>query len=236
MKYLFNNVIFTPNEEIKLRVDGEAKNLSVRLVALLQYFLDTNEQFSSNQEILDAVWGEGEHRFETMRTAISRLNQLLPDDAQIKNSRLQGYGLNVELKKVEARYRKTELILEDSPFVRQVVFMAVTSLFLISVAALGSWAGVGQWIEPPDYTVQNIKPVFTRDYLVGVPQLSPDGNFIAHRQSNGNFENAHLAITDLQNGETQTLAKIKFFDGSKWSPSGDKLFISIVRVTPAKSV
>lgn len=224
MKYLFNNVIFAPDDENKLVVNGTTQSLSIRLAALLRYFLDNNEQVRSNQEILDAVWGDGEHRFEAVRAAVSRLNRLLPQEAQIRNLRLQGYLMSVDLKKVETKYRKTELILEESPFVKKAAIIAMASLFFLSIAALGSWAGVGHWIDhTPNYTVQNLKPVFTRDHLVGIPQLSPDGRYVAYRQTRDTFDNANLAVTDLQSGETQSFAKMMFTDGIKWSPNGNKI-------------
>lgn len=224
MKYLFSNVIFTPDEKVKLKVDGQVVQLSIRAVALLQYFLDTNEQISSPQQILDAVWGKGEYTFEAARTAIHRLNQKLPEDAQIENIRMEGYVLNVDLKKIAIKHQKTELIFEKSPFLKRATILSIASLFILSLVGLGAWAGVGKWLDPePAYTVQNIKPIFTRDHLVGIPQLSPDGNFIAHRQSSGSFDNAYLAITDLQSGETQSLTNMRFTDGIKWSPSGDKI-------------
>ena len=62
MEYFFNNnIVFTPNAEIKLMVNGEAKKLSKQSVDLLQYFLDANEKIRNYDQILAAVWGPGEY-------------------------------------------------------------------------------------------------------------------------------------------------------------------------------
>ena len=224
MKYQFNNVVFTPDEEIKMTVDGKAISMPKRLVALLKYFLQTNKQLSDNNKILAAVWGPGEHTFEAVRTAVYRLNRLLPDDIQVRNVIREGYVLSVDLKQVETKYQKAELILEKSRFVKNATIISLVSLFFLSIAGLGTWAGAGKWIDPPPvYTLQNVNDVFTRDHLVGLPQLSPDGKYVAHRLSNKIFEDDYLALTDLTSGEAKRLAKMRFDDGFKWDWSGDKI-------------
>ena len=222
MKYLFNNAVFTPDEAIKLTVDGKTIALPKRLVALLKYFLETNEQISDNNKILAAVWGPGEHTFDAVRTAVYRLNGLLPDDTQVKNVMREGYVLSVDLKKVETKYQKTELILEKSRYIKNATTISLVSFFLLAIVGLGTWAD--KWIDPPPvYTLQNVNDVFTRDHLVGLPQLSPDGKYVAHRLSNKIFEDDYLALTHLTSGEAKRLSKMRFDDGFKWDWAGNKI-------------
>jgi DNA-binding winged helix-turn-helix (wHTH) protein len=225
MKYLFNDVVFTPNERKNLIVDGEVKPLPKKQVALLKYFLDTNQKISDNKKIVAAVWGEGEHTYDALRTAISRINQALPDTVQIENLKKEGYKIDVNVTKIATKYNKTELILEQSPFVKKASIVALVSLFLLSIAGIGSWAGVGNWVAepPPVYSVQNISEVFTRDHLVGLPQLSPDGQYVAHRLASKKFEDDYLALTDLTSGQTKRLAKMHFDDEFKWDWTGNKI-------------
>jgi DNA-binding winged helix-turn-helix (wHTH) protein len=96
---------------------------------LLKYFLDTNQKISNNKKIMAAVWGKGEHSFDALRSTVCKLNKLLPDDAQIKNSRLEGYVLDVTLEKVVTKYRKTELIFVRSPFVKKASIVTFVSFF-----------------------------------------------------------------------------------------------------------
>ncbi|MCJ8269335.1 MAG: winged helix-turn-helix domain-containing protein, partial [Psychrosphaera sp.] len=225
MKYQFNDVIFAPDEKNNLIVGGEVKTLPKNQVALLKYFLDTNGKTSDNKTLVAAVWGEGDHTYDALRTAISRIKQVLPEIANIENIRQEGYRMDVELIKTKIKYNKTELILEQSPFVKKASVFALASLFMLSIVAIGSWAGVGQWVADPTpvYTVQDVKEVFTRDHLVGYPQLSPDGQYVAHRLSNKIFEDDYLALTDLTSGQTKQLAKMRFDDGFKWDWTGSKI-------------
>ena len=54
MKYLFYNVVFTPDAAIKLTIDGEAKELPKKQVDLLRFFLDNNGKISGKNTILDS--------------------------------------------------------------------------------------------------------------------------------------------------------------------------------------
>lgn len=225
MKYRFNNVVFTPDTAIKLTVDGEVRELPKRQVHLLKYFLDTNGQISDKNTILDSVWGPGEHTHAALATALSHLNKKLPLAARVETIRNQGHILNVELTIVEFKYKKLEMFLEKSPYAKSIITAAIAGLFLLSVAAFGAtFVNIMHWLNPPvAYTVQDIKPLFTRDYLVGTPQLSPDGRYLAHRLSRQVYEDDYLGLLDLKLGDTKPLVRMGFTDGYEWNLTGDKI-------------
>jgi DNA-binding winged helix-turn-helix (wHTH) protein len=154
MKYLFNNVVFTPDAATKLTVDGEIKELPKRQTDLLKYFLDTNHQISDKNKILSAVWGPGVHTYGALTTALSRLNKVLAPQTHIETVRKEGHILNVDLTIVESQHKKAEVILDKPRHKIRATTMILVGLVLLSVTAL---AGVGQWLYPPIvYTVKNI--------------------------------------------------------------------------------
>src|SRR5262249_8181669 len=59
--------------------------------ALLRYFIANPDRVCTFEELLDAVWEDGEKSKRALEAAVHRLRQALEPDEQIKNVRGTGY-------------------------------------------------------------------------------------------------------------------------------------------------
>ena len=225
IKYLIgDNVVFTPDDKIKLMVNGEVRKLPKKETGMLKVLLDNNKQTCTKKQLIDEVWGPGSHGFDVVRQAKSKLDKQLAPAVQIETVWAVGYKLDVELKIVKAKYPKAEVVFEKSPYIKRGTTLVVISLFFISIVMLGSWAGVGNWLNQEiDYKVEGAKAVFIRDLVAGFPQFSADGDFLAVRTLRDRIENGRLTLINLSNSEITTLAKASFDDGVEWDWSGNRI-------------
>jgi len=70
---------------------------------------------------------------------------------------------------------------------------------------------------------RNQQPVVSTGQLVGVPDLSPDGRWLAYATSTG------ISIRDLATGSVREIPDLTEVDGIRWSPLGDRVAVATKR-------
>ena len=78
-------------------------------------------------------------------------------------------------------------------------------------------------IKSPSYRVKDAKGVFMRNQAISSPQLSADGQYIAHRVAHQDKQHHSLAITQIGTSNTIELAKVRYGDGFSLNQAGDKI-------------
>jgi len=221
MKYIFDHVVFTPNNPVKLTVNGEPVSLPNKQVQLLKFFVDNCGKIFTKQQVLDAVWGEGEHSFNALNIALTKLNSNLPTPSQIVYIKNEGHIFDNQVTRTEPRFKKLEKTLENSKKA-WALFSLIGLLTLFF--AFNTIETIYYWFSPPvSYQVDNKETAFTRDHLVSNPQLSPDGRFIAHKLSTNAFVDDYLGLYEVEWDDTRPLVPMGFNSGFRWNIAGDKI-------------
>ena len=223
--YKFNQVVFTPDEPKQLKYDDKEVHISPKQSKLLVYFVENPGKIRTRDEILDAVWGPGQHSYNTLTRTICLLHESLPANCKIKAVHRVGYVFEHKVVCEAPKYDKFEYRLKHSATFKRLAYSFL--LMFGSAVVVGSTYAVASiyWgiNPPPRYELENINPRFTRDHIVRVPRLSPDGRFIAHRFANDIYNDNYIGLFDLKTGHTRTVVKLGIFDGFSWNLAGDKL-------------
>ena len=137
MRYKFGDVLFTPQVAPELTVDGQKIDLPKKQSELLEFFLLSKGTVQKHDQILLSVWGPGDYTYETLRSAISRLNNFLPPDSKIINMKRQGYLLNVDV-----TISKPHITLFENTQGRLLFIPMSISAIVIIIISFIKWTGL----------------------------------------------------------------------------------------------
>ena len=219
-----DTVVFTPNAIIKLKINGIEVHLAHLQSKLLKYMIDNSGEIIPINTIIDDVWGPGDHTQNAFSMVLSELNKKLPAECKIKNIPREGYIFPHKLITTNWRYERVEQRLINSPKFNQRIKLGLL-LFALMTSAMVVMAGIKFYDSyyRQHFAVNNIEALFTWNYVVGTPKLSPDGRYIAYRISKATYKGDYLAIFDLKLKTTTPLVPMGFSDGFAWNLTGDKI-------------
>ena len=220
-KYKFYNVVFTPDEYHQIKFDGKKVHLSPLQSKLLTYLVESPGKTKERDDILKDVWDGEERHYEVITRTISELKSKLPSTCNFTYVPRKGYAFEHDVIIEQPKFERLERLFAHSPGVKHFLYAL---LVVISLAITYGFTDLYYGINPPPrHELTNIDTLFTRDYLTRVPQLSPDGRFVAHQLSKEVYVKDYLGLFDAQKGDTTPLFDMSFFDGLEWNLTGDKI-------------
>ena len=230
LKYIINKennkIEIDPNNKPYIIVNGEEKDTGgKKSVKIIEFLIKNKDGFKSRKEIIAHVWGEDslpKTTDEALTTAVTRANKALAGICRIEGERHQGYRLRAEVTRVKPVMLEDVIIHEKVPINKKTLMMCVAALVFFLFGAL-TLVKSEKLTQAPRYGVINVDSVFVRDNSISSPQLSPDGEYIAHRIAHQDTQDQSLAITHISTSKTIELAKMRYGDGFKWNKAGNKI-------------